>query len=68
LQASELDLQELNFRVHAQLVLLQAEDVRVEGRSAGGVLRQEQFSNPGFSLGLFVLEGVNLLFEGVNLS
>jgi hypothetical protein len=67
LQTPEFDLQKLDLRVHAQLVLLQTEYVRMKGCAAGGILGQEQLPNSGFGTGLLEPESVDFLFEGINL-
>jgi hypothetical protein len=64
----EFDLQKLDFRVQAQLILLQSENFLVKGNAARGVLLLQQVLDLGYGLGLFGPESADFLFYGLNLS
>jgi hypothetical protein len=63
----ELDLQELDFSVQAQFVLLQSEDVLVKGYAARGIFPFQHFLDLGRSIGLLGPESLDFLFDGFNL-
>lgn len=64
---SELDLQNLNFSVQAQLVLLQSENILVKSNAARGVFALQQFLDLGLGFGLLGPEPADFLFNGLNL-
>jgi hypothetical protein len=66
--ASQLDLQELDLRVHAKLVLLQTEYFLVKGHAPLGVLAPQEVLNPGPDGGLFRPDAVDVPFDRFNLS
>jgi len=59
---------ELDFRVQAQLLLLQAEDVFVIGNAVCRILTSKKVENPGMDFGVFGPEAVDFLLYDFNLS
>jgi hypothetical protein len=60
-EPAKLDLPELDFRIQAQLLLLEAEDVFVEGDAGCRVFTSKKVENPGLDLGMFGPEPVDFL-------
>jgi hypothetical protein len=58
----------LNFRVHAELVLLQAEDFVVKENSVGGIFFVDQLLDTVLRGGVFSPQGGYFLFDGFSLS
>jgi hypothetical protein len=64
----KLDLQELDFRVQAKLILLQSENFLVKGDAARGIFPQQQVFDLGTGRGLLGPESADFLFYVFNLS
>ena len=67
-ETSQPDLQELDLRVHAQFVLLQAKDVLMERDAPRGVLTAQQILDLCLDPGLLRPEVFDFPFYAFNLS
>lgn len=66
-ETAQPDLQKLDFRVQAQLVLLKPEDVFVKGDASGRVLAPQKVEDFCLDRGLLGPETVYFPFYGFNL-
>lgn len=66
-EASDFDVQELNFRINTQLILLQSENFFVMRTVRGRVFRVEKFLHPGYNFRILIFKNSYFLFQNFNL-